>query len=866
MRRWDAAIILLVMGVSVTVWAFANRPQEAVPWSGLIQGISFSPFGRDASPEAGDAPTSDQIDDDLARLDGLVTRIRTYRAGNEFSAIPGLARRYGFKVTAGAWIDGNAEADATEIAKLVRLANGNGNVDRVLVGNEALLREDVTAAELIDHLKTVRRQVKVPVSTSEPWHVWLAHPELADHVQFIAVHILPYWEGVPVDDAVAYTLDRLDEIRAAFPGKPVVLTEVGWPSGGRIRGAAVPTQVNQARFLRAFLRAAEWRKLDYFVVEAFDQPWKMAMEGGAGAYWGLFDVDRQMKVTFTGPLIPVEGWPRLAAASAYFALLPLLLFFTAARRLAGPGRLVYGGLIQAVAMGAVWAGHVFASHYMTEAGLIVQAGMTLLLAVLVAVLMTEALEAVEVTWSRPLRRAVRPRRRTLPDRAPKVSIHVPICSEPPDMVVKTLRALARLDYPNFEVLVVDNNTRDEALWRPVQACCSHLGPRFRFFHVERLAGFKAGALNFALRRTAPDAEIIGVIDSDYLVAPDWLGALVPMFGDDRVGVVQAPQDYRDGGESAFKRMCFWEYAGFFQCGMVQRNERNAIIQHGTMTLVRRAALARVGGWGEWCICEDAELGLRILAAGYDARYVAESFGRGLTPDSLAAYQKQRFRWAYGAVQIVRRHKRALLGGGPGRLSLGQRFHFIAGWLPWLADAVNLVLTGLALAWTAGLLIWPDRFEYPLSLFLAAALSFVGGKLVKTAWLYRTRMRASWADTLGAAVAGLALSHTVAKAVLAGLITRNRPFLRTPKCQSRPALLRGAAMVWQETILCLLLCGGAVAVALTVGRVEPEALLWSAMLGVLSLPHGAALTLSMINAAPAFGVRPRLGAPAVVRNG
>ena len=138
-----------------------------------------------------------------------------------------------------------------------------------------------------------------------------------------------------------------------------------------------------------------------------------------------------------------------------------------------------------------------------------------------------------------------------------------------------------------------------------------------------LAGFKAGALNFALRQTAPDAEVVAVIDSDYKVEPHWLKELVPAFDNPQTAIVQAPQDYRDADDNLFKAMCHAEYRGFFQIGMVTRNERNAIIQHGTMTLVRRSVLESVAGWAEWCITEDADLGLKIFEAGYEATYVAD---------------------------------------------------------------------------------------------------------------------------------------------------------------------------------------------------------------------------------------------------
>src|SRR5690606_8546449 len=195
----------------------------------------------------------------------------------------------------------------------------------------------------------------------------------------------------------------------------------------------------------------------------------------------------------------------------------------------------------------------------------------------ITVLLTEAHEWAEAHWYTVRRREMKP----VPlasESAPKVSIHVPAYNEPPGMLIETLNALARLDYPDFEVLVIDNNTRDEAVWLPVKEHCERLGERFRFFHVAPLAGFKAGALNVALARTHEEAKVIAAIDSDYQVEPNWLRDLVGVFENPKIAIVQSPQDYRDHGDSAFKSMCFAEYRGLFEIGMVTRNERNAIIQ------------------------------------------------------------------------------------------------------------------------------------------------------------------------------------------------------------------------------------------------------------------------------------------------
>ncbi len=311
-----------------------------------------------------------------------------------------------------------------------------------------------------------------------------------------------------------------------------------------------------------------------------------------------------------------------------------------------------------------------------------------------------------------------------------------------------------------------------------------------------------------------------------------------------------PVDNRDRRGSIFKNYCFWEYAGFFRIGMVRRNEDDAIIQHGTMTLIRREALEAVGGWAEWCITEDAELGLRMAHAGWKSAFVPVSFGRGVSPDTLAAHKKQRFRWAYGAMQILKRRWRWLIAGRDTRLSRAQRFHYLAGWLPWISDAAGLLFTLGALAWTAALIFSPETTVLPSSAFLIptlAAFAFRQWRFFKLYGHHGAPCRA--ADRVKAALAGLALSHTVAKAVISGLFTLDRPFMRTPKYRRGPALLRGLAMASEEA---LILCGMITISAgfvTTNGLSQLDAWLWLAVLAIMSLPYAATVALGAINGLP-----------------
>ena len=853
---------LLIAGLFATltfaVWAYLNRPTPEPPWPKRIQGFAFSPFRASEDPTHFEMPTDTEIDADLQLLEGQVNAVRTYSVGGTLSDVPELADRHGLNVALGAWLDADRDKNEEQLRTVIDLANTHQNVVRVIIGNEVLFRGDLKIEELARYLDRARASIGQPVGTAETWHTWLAYPELAQHVDFIGVHLLPYWEGVAVDRAVDYSFSQLRRLQKAFPHKPIVIAEIGWPSRGRTRESAVASDANEALFLRRFLQRAEQEQIVYYVMEAFDQPWKAYLEGAVGSYWGVYDVNRHPKFAFTAPIVRVPEWHILAAASVAVALVVLGLLYLNSDSLRNRGRSFLAVVVYATATIAVWVIYDFTQQYMTLSSVI--AGVLLLLGMLgvMLVLLAEAHEWAEAHWVEYRRRLGAPLMSS-GARSPRVSIHVPAYNEPPPMLIETLDALARLDYPDFEVLVIDNNTSDEAVWRPVEAHCAQLGPRFRFFHVAPLAGFKAGALNYALARTAPDAEIVAVIDSDYVVDARWLGDLTPAFRDQRIAIVQAPQDYRDEGASAFKAMCYAEYRGFFHIGMITRNERNAIIQHGTMTMVRRRQLEDCGGWAEWCITEDAELGLRIFEAGFDASFVPSSYGRGLMPDTFVDFKKQRFRWAYGAMQILKAHARALfLEGGP--LSPGQRYHFIAGWLPWTADGCNLLFNLAALAWSVAMVWAPRHIEPPLVVYSVLPLSLFTFKLAKLIHLYHVRVGANSRQTLAAAVAGLALTHTIGKAAIKGLLTRDEPFFRTPKQGHSPGLAGALLAAREETLMMLGLLLSAWGVAHApqaagldrVALAGPDRLAWIVVLLVQSVPYASSLLVSLMSAFPLPG--------------
>ena len=830
----------------IALWALFNRPGHAPPWPAMIEGVSFSPFRPNQSPEGTRYPSEAEIARDLDLLSDKVRSVRTYSTEGTLGAVPRLARERGMTSTVGVWISDDLERNEREISDLAsRMPEFQGSVDAIIVGNETLLRQELDVDELAAYVDEIREMVSpIPVTVAETWSNWTKHPSLAAHVDFITAHVLPYWEGVPSYQADEYVFERLEQLEHTFAGKPVMLGEVGWPSEGRKRGGAEPSLKNQATFLRQFLSTATERGTDYFVLEAFDQIWK-TNEGAVGRYWGIYNADRQAKFPFAAPVSSVPEWPALAGLSIAIAIMLLTLL------LRDSGGLVHGGrgflvlVCCSLSSAVVWLVYDYSQKYLSWEQVLVGIGVLIAALCISLVLLTEAHEWAESLWNK---RHPRRRSRVRYSQRPsgKVSIHVPVHNEPPEMVIETLAALRSLDYPNYEVVVIDNNTTEASQWQPVQAWCARQDERFRFFHVDDMQGYKAGALNLALEYTSADADYVAVIDSDYVVDPNWLTECLPLFEEQQVAIVQAPQDYRDADASLFKSMIYCEYAGFFGIGMVNRDARNAIIQHGTMTIVRTSALRDADGWATWCITEDAELGLRILADGHRAVYVPKSYGRGLMPDTFIDYKKQRFRWAYGSALILRHHIRYFLSLSKSKLDSGQRYHFLAGWLPWMADGLSLLFNCIALGFSVLLILYPHDYTPPEVMLSLLPISFFVFKLSKMLVLYRWRMRATILQSIAAAIAGLAVSHTISRAMLAGLHTTSIGFFRTPKRAAKHGWVRALNDAREECLLAIALLLAALTIAQRDDAYLADTRLWITLLVVQSIPYVAAVTLSLIS--------------------
>ena len=387
-----------------------------------------------------------------------------------------------------------------------------------------------------------------------------------------------------------------------------------------------------------------------------------------------------------------------------------------------------------------------------------------------------------------------------------VSVHLACHNEPPDMVNATLDALAALHYEDFEVVVVDNNTRDPALWEPVRQHCAQLGPRFTFLHLDPLTGAKAGALNAALACTSARADLVAVVDADNQVTPDFLARLVGHFEDPRLGFIQTWYDFRDWDHSPFMTGCFWEYRFTFPVTMRTYNEHGAGFPIGTVCLFRRTVLEQVGGWATWCLTEDSELGTRIHAAGHTSLIVNQTFGRGLIPETLAAYKKQRYRWTFGPSQALRRHWRLYLPrpwATPSHLTPLQKFYGLSPLLTQIAR-VSCLFAPLAVTLAlASMLAHHDHMKAIPAIAAALVVGYTARQALR--WLLcRTAVGCTPRQAALLSLAAIALAYTTMTASLAGFRHSDTDWRHTKKFPSTRRLRSALTDVRNETALSLFL--------------------------------------------------------------
>jgi glucan 1,3-beta-glucosidase len=345
--RLAVALFVAVAAAVLTIWWWLGLP-IAMPPSPLEPGeklycVSYAPFRGDQSPlEETTRVAAAQIEDDLARLAKLTDCVRTYAVDLGIDQVPEIARRHGLKVMLGLWVHRQPAKTAREVETAVALAQRYPDVVRsIVVGNETLLRGELSPEALASIIRGVKAQVSVPVTYADVWEFWLRAREVYDAVDFVTIHILPYWEDfpIPADAAAAHVAAIRRRVAEAYPGKEIMIGEVGWPSAGRMREGALPSPATQARVIHEILEVAKREKFHVNLIEAFDQPWKENQEGTVGGHWGFLDgATRRFKFHWGEAVSNHPDWAWRAGQGIALAALVFAAAFSARRRKPNPGR------------------------------------------------------------------------------------------------------------------------------------------------------------------------------------------------------------------------------------------------------------------------------------------------------------------------------------------------------------------------------------------------------------------------------------------------------------------------------------------------------------------------------------------------
>lgn len=632
-----------------------------------------------------------------------------------------------------------------------------------------------------------------------------------------------------VVDVVDFVFECVCEFKVVFLRKLLLFVEVGWLSNGCMCGSVEVIFVDQVIYLWCLINVFNGEGYSYFVIEVFDQFWKVSVEGLVGVYWGVYNVDCKVKFNFIGLVVLIFKWCVLVIVLVVFVVFVFILLLIDSFLLCQCGRIFFVVVLFVCVLVLVWIVYDYSQQYSIWFSLIV--GVLLGVGVLgvVIVLFIEVYELVEVVWMCKwcwlfLLIIV------VQVYWFKVLIYVFCYNELLELLKQIFDVFVCFDYLDYEVLVIDNNICDLIVWQLVEVYCVCLGECFCFFYVVLLEGFKVGVLNFVLGYVVVDVEVVVVIDVDYCVDFDWFRYMVLYFGDLWIVVVQLLQDYCDQYESVFKWFCYVEYKGFFYIGMVICNDCDVIIEYGIMIMIWCSVLDELR-WLEWCIIEDVELGLWVFEKGLLVVYFECSYGKGVMFDIFIDFKKQCFCWVYGVIQIMKWYIDVLLCGcsfDGSCLICGQCYYFVVGWLLWIVDGLNIFFIFGVLFWLVVMIIVFKCVDLLLLIFVILLLVLFVFKVGKIFFFYWCIVGVDLCDLFFVVFVGLLFLYIIVKVVLYGFVICGILFFCMLKMCFSYGLLVVLVEVCEEVFVMFLLWGVVVGIVVVQGVLSCDLLIWVVM--------------------------------------
>ena len=297
-------LLTVLLITNVSWWSYLDRPHEVKAGSEKLDCVSYNPYRTEYSLNENKKEVSKEtIDADFAIIAKRFRCVRTYTTLYGMDAVPEIAQKYGLTVILGVWISSDLMENMRDLQTALTVAKKYSSVTHVLIGNEALFFNIISQKYLYLYLAYAHTQIHQPISTGEIVSTWDQYKKLAELSDFIAIHVFPYWNNIPIDKALSYLDGEYDFMEKSFPDKEIMIAETGWPSNGVDHGPSEATLLNQAIYIRTVSKHLESRHIRYNIIEAFDQPWKIfGTEKHAGGSFGVFDDQGREKFALSGPL------------------------------------------------------------------------------------------------------------------------------------------------------------------------------------------------------------------------------------------------------------------------------------------------------------------------------------------------------------------------------------------------------------------------------------------------------------------------------------------------------------------------------------------------------------------------------------